>query len=133
LTLLSVTASLPITQTGSNPLQWTVANLPTGESGVITLSTRVDSDLGLTTITNTAGITSTIPDTTPGDNTAQVSNASCALDIEVQNNNISGPGSLNQAIGDACEGATITFSSDMTITLVDLFGPDPYPFTYYPG
>ncbi|MEM7033239.1 MAG: choice-of-anchor Q domain-containing protein [Chloroflexota bacterium] len=36
----------------------------------------------------------------------------------MQNNNFNGAGSLHQAVADACDGATITFASDMVITIV---------------
>jgi uncharacterized repeat protein (TIGR01451 family) len=134
--LISYTFSLDnggaVTLTNASPPLWEVSELAPGEGGVITFTGLVSTELGLTDITNYAVIGSPAPDSAPGNNDGQVTVRGCAHEIEVQNNARTGDGSLQRATYDACEGARITFASDMTITPIgDTEEEGPYYINLY--
>jgi uncharacterized repeat protein (TIGR01451 family) len=73
-----------------------------------------------TTYTNTASVSTTTFDPNDKNNTSTVSTTvvTCLTDPIVTSNADSGPGSLRQAILDACPGSTITFDSQVVSTIV---------------
>ncbi|MDT5123532.1 MAG: hypothetical protein QOC96_3014, partial [Acidobacteriota bacterium] len=73
-------------------------------------------------ITNEATVASDTNDPNPDNNTGSASTSfgTCLTNPVVTTNTDSGPGSLRQAIGDACDGATITFDMSQVTSPVTL-------------
>jgi uncharacterized repeat protein (TIGR01451 family) len=75
-----------------------------------------------TTYANTATVNATTDDPNDEDNnsTASTTAFSCLTSVLVTTNADSGPGSLRQAISDACDGATITFDMSQVVSPISL-------------
>jgi uncharacterized repeat protein (TIGR01451 family) len=70
--VISVYSGALITPTGSSAYAWTVQDLGVGQGGVITITGVLSSPLAAGTFTNTATITTTAVDATPGNNSSDV-------------------------------------------------------------
>ena len=109
--------SVTITATADITYGWNIDELAAGAGGTITFTGLLDSSLISGTITATASITTTSPESATDNNDAIINTSNCANDIAVTNANDSGTGSLRQAMADICAGSTITFADDFTIYL----------------
>jgi uncharacterized repeat protein (TIGR01451 family) len=113
----------------SKPAGWTCTTPKVGEGGTVNC---VNPSLAVTTsevftlvvnipssqtgiYTNTATVSTSTPDSNDENNsaTASTTTVTCLTDLVVTTNADSGPGSLRQAILDACPNATIVFSSNL--------------------
>ncbi|MEY2495664.1 MAG: hypothetical protein QOJ45_2156 [Verrucomicrobiota bacterium] len=112
----------PTAGSGGN-IVCTNASLSAGASSTFTLVGHIPSgEPAGTTYNNTALVSSSTSDPDSNNNTAEASTlvVSCYTDPVVTNNANSGPGSLRQAIADACVGGTIIFDDSQVVSPITL-------------
>ncbi len=114
----------------SQPPIWSCTTPTVGSGGTITCSRDLPAGSGAQVFTLVGHIPAGTPDNTFYQNTATVSTTAtdsnsendvgtdgttvgCIIDPVVTTNSDSGPGSLRQAVKDACDGSTITFSGSV--------------------
>jgi uncharacterized repeat protein (TIGR01451 family) len=122
------TCGTPAIGSGGNII-CTNPSFAAGASSTFTLVGHIPSgEPAGTTYNNTAVVSSSTSDPDSNNNTASASTlvVSCYTDPVVTNNTDSGPGSLRQAIADACVGGTIIFDdsqvvSPITLTTAELY------------
>ena len=107
---------------GTGLISCSNASLAVG-SGTFTLVANVPANTPFgTEFSNTALVSSSTfdPDGKNNSSTASITVVSCLIDPIVTNNADSGPGSLRQAILDACPGSTITFDMNQVVSPITL-------------
>ena len=127
-----------LSQSSSPGPLWSCSTPPVGTGGSIVCTTPSLAENDLTTFTlvghipstasvgtnynNSALGSSSTSDPDGGNNTASTSTfvVSCYTNPVVTTNADSGPGSLRQAIADACAGATITFDMNQVVSPITL-------------
>lgn len=143
-TSATLTDTLPLDMTFvslSQPAGWSCNSLTPGSGGTLTCSRDLPAGSGAqvftlvghippgaandTVYSNMATVTTTATDPNSENNTSTAgTTVGCITDPIVINNADSGPGSLRQAIKDACDASTITFSgavtSPVTLTTAEL-------------
>jgi uncharacterized repeat protein (TIGR01451 family) len=129
-TMTFVSLSVPSGWTCSNPapgaggtISCSNPSLAPNGGEVFTLIGHVPAGTpGGTTFTNTASVSSSTFDPTGKNNNSTVSTTvvTCLTNPVVTTNANSGPGSLRQAIFDACPGSTITFDMSQVVSPITL-------------
>ena len=98
-----------------------IDNLPANSTSVFTFVGHIPSGAAGTQYTNNATVTSDV-DPNPDNNTGSASTtaATCLTGTIVTTNADIGPGSLRQAIADACDGSTINFDMTQVVSPITL-------------